>query len=56
MYIIIRLIIGCIFVASSMIAIKKSKVLHKRILYIIFTGLSVRIFDSPNGVGQNKRL
>ena len=43
MYIIIRLIIGCIFVASSMIAIKNSKALHKHILYIIFTGLSVML-------------
>ncbi len=41
MYIIIRLIIGCIFLVCSITAIKKSKVIRKHILYIIFTSLSV---------------
>lgn len=41
MYTIIRLIIGCIFLVCSIIAIKKSKVIRKYILYITFTSLSV---------------
>lgn len=41
MYIIIRLIIACIFLLCSITAIKKSKVIRKHILYIIFTSLSV---------------
>lgn len=41
MYNIIRLIIGCIFLAGSIITIKKSKVTRKHILYIVFTSLSV---------------
>lgn len=44
MYIIIRLIIGCIFLLCSIIAIKKSKVIRKQILYIAFTSLSVLLF------------
>lgn len=41
MYIIIRLIIGSIFLVCSIIAIKKSKAIRKHILYIIFAILSV---------------
>ena len=41
MYIIIRLIISCIFLVCSIIAIKNSKAIRKYILYIIFTSLSV---------------
>ena len=41
MYNTIRLIISCVFLACSVIAIKKSKVIRKRILYIVFTSLSV---------------
>ncbi len=41
MYNIIRLIIGCIFLVCSITAIKKSKVIRKHILYIVFTSLSV---------------
>lgn len=36
MYSIIRLIIGCIFLTCSIIVTKKSKVVCKRILYVIF--------------------
>lgn len=41
MYNIIRLIIGCIFLVCSIIAIKNFKSIRKHILYIVFTGLSV---------------
>ena len=41
MYNIIRLIIGCIFLVCSIIAIKNFKSIRKYILYIVFTGLSV---------------
>lgn len=41
MYNIIRLIIGCVFLVCSIIVIKNSKMIRKRILYIVFTGLSV---------------
>ncbi len=41
MYIIIRLIIGCVFFICSIIAINKSKVIRKRVLCIIFTSLSM---------------
>lgn len=41
MYNVIRLIIGCIFLVCSITGIKKSKVIRKHILYIVFTGLSV---------------
>lgn len=41
MYNIIRLIIGCIFFVCSSTAIKKSKLIRKHILYIVFTSLSV---------------
>lgn len=41
MYSIIRLIIGCVFLVCSIIAIKKSKAIRKRILYAVFTGISV---------------
>ena len=62
MYNIIRLIIGCIFLVCSVTTIKKSKVIRKHILYVVFTSLSVLlivmlaflpfenlfvIFDSP---------
>lgn len=41
MYSTIRFIIGCIFLVCSIITIKKSKVIRKQILYIVFTSLSV---------------
>lgn len=41
MYNIIRFIIGCIFLVCSITAIKKSKVICKHILYVIFTSLSM---------------
>lgn len=41
MYNAIRLIIGCIFLVCSITAIKKSKVIRKHILNIVFAGLSV---------------
>ena len=41
MYNIIRLIIGCIFLVCSIIAIKKSKVIRKRVLYIVFAVMSL---------------
>lgn len=41
MYNIIRLIIGCIFLVCSITTIKKSKVIRKHILYIVFISLSV---------------
>lgn len=41
MYNIIRLIIGCIFLVCSITTIKKSKLIRKHILYIVFTSLSV---------------
>ena len=44
MYIIVRLIIGCIFLVCSILAIKKSKVILKHRLYIAFTSLSVILF------------
>ena len=43
MYNIIRLIIGCIFFGCSIILIKKSRVIRKRALYIVFTGISVAL-------------
>ncbi|MBE6728395.1 MAG: hypothetical protein E7562_07095 [Ruminococcaceae bacterium] len=44
MYNIIRLIISCIFLVCSIIAIKNSKVIRKHILYIVFTSLSGILF------------
>ena len=41
MYNIIRFIIGCIFLVCSITAIKKSKVICKHILYVVFTSLSM---------------
>lgn len=41
MYNVIRLIIGCIVLVCSITFIKRSKVIRKRILYIVFTSLSV---------------
>lgn len=41
MYIIIRLLIVCVFFAFSVIGVKKSKVIHKNGLYIIFIALSL---------------
>lgn len=41
MYNAIRLIIGCIFLVCSITAIKKSKVIRKHILNIVFASLSV---------------
>lgn len=41
MYNIIRLIIGCIVLVCSIVAIKNSKAISKHILYIVFAGLSV---------------
>ena len=41
MYNVVRLIICCIFLVCSIIAIKKSKVIRKHILYIVSISLSV---------------
>lgn len=41
MYIIIRLIIGCVFLGCSITVIKKSKVIRKGILYAVFACISV---------------
>ena len=41
MYSFIRIIIGCIFLLCSFIFIKKSKAIRKRLLFIVFTILSV---------------
>lgn len=41
MYIIIRLILGGVFLVCSIIAVKKSKAIRKRVLYIVLAGLSV---------------
>ncbi len=41
MYNIIRIIIGCVFLVSSTIIIKKSKITLKRILYVVFTSITV---------------
>lgn len=37
----IRVIIGCIFLVFWIFLIKKSKIIHKQILYFIFTAISV---------------
>lgn len=41
MYGVIRLIIGCVFLVCSITAIRKSKAIRKRVLYAVFTGLSM---------------
>lgn len=41
MYSLVRLIIGCIIFACSMIAVKKSKAVNKRVLRLVFAILSV---------------
>lgn len=41
MYSVLRLIIGCVFLGCSIVIIKRSKVVRKRILYIVATGISV---------------
>ena len=41
MYNIIRFVIGCIFLVCSITAIKKSKLIRKHMLYIVFASLSV---------------
>ena len=41
MYNLVRLIIGCIIFACSMIAVKKSKAVNKRVLRLVFAILSV---------------
>ncbi len=43
MYNIIRLIIGCVFLGCSIMVIKKSKVIRKRILYVVFTCISIAL-------------
>ena len=43
MFNIIRFIIGCVFLGCSITLIKKSKVIRKRILYIVFAGISVAL-------------
>lgn len=40
MFIIIRFIIGCVFLGLSIMVIKKSKIIRKRILYVVFTSIS----------------
>lgn len=41
MYMIIRLLIGCIFLVCAIAAIKKSKAICKRVLYLVFAGIAV---------------
>lgn len=41
MYIVIRLMIGCVFLVCSTIAVKRSPIARKRMRYMAFTGLSV---------------
>lgn len=43
MYSIVRLALGCIFIGVSVTAIKKSKAIHKNILYVVFTSISVML-------------
>lgn len=43
MFMIIRLTIGCVFLALSIMAIAKSRAIHKRLLYIISTSVSVTL-------------
>lgn len=43
MFNIIRLIIGFVFLGCSITVIKKSKVIRKRMLYVIFTSISVAL-------------
>ena len=43
MFSIIRLIIGCVFLGCSISVIKKSKVVCKRLLYVVFTSISVAL-------------
>ena len=43
MYIVIRLIIGCIFLSLSTIVIKNSKSIRKHILYVAFTVFSLTV-------------
>lgn len=43
MFSIIRLMIGCIFFGCSITVVKKSKVIYKRILYVVFTSISVAL-------------
>lgn len=44
MYNIIRLLVGCIFLACSTIFIKKSKAIRKHTLFVVFTCLSAMLF------------
>lgn len=41
MFRIIRIAIGCLFLSGAAVAIKKSKAVHKRLLYAAFTGVSL---------------
>lgn len=41
MYIMIRIIIGCVFLACAIAAVKKSKAIRKRVLYLVFAGIAV---------------
>lgn len=41
MYIMIRIIIGCIFLVCAIAAIKKPKAICKRVLYLVFAGIAV---------------
>ena len=43
MFNIIRFIIGCVFLGLSITVIKKSKAICKRILYVVFTSISVAL-------------
>ena len=43
MFNIIRFIIGCVFLGCSITVIKKFKVVHKRILCVVFTSISVAL-------------
>lgn len=43
MYIIVRLVLGCVFLVCSVAAIKRSKAIHKNTLYVVSTSISVML-------------
>ncbi len=45
MFNIIRLIIGCIFLVCSIAIIRKSKAIRKRLMYVVFTSISVALIS-----------
>lgn len=41
MFSVIRIVIGCVFLGCSILVIKRSKSIHKRLLYVVFAIISV---------------